>query len=92
MVGVADGAEEKPPTVRERNQAEKLVTLLQRERADVLNERHGAAQEHGDERERAREELLKQLPPLLDDLDRARRSSSWRTRPRPCGRHSTGVT
>ena len=53
------------------SEAQRLLSLLQRERADFLNYKRRAIQERGEERERARAELLVELLPLLDDLDLA---------------------
>jgi molecular chaperone GrpE len=45
--------------------------LLRRERANFLNYKRRIEREQGEDRERERVELLQQLLPLLDDLDRA---------------------
>jgi molecular chaperone GrpE len=57
--------------VENQSQGEELLALLQRERADFQNYRRRATQERAEDRERARVELLTNLLPLLDDLDRA---------------------
>jgi molecular chaperone GrpE len=48
-----------------------LVELLRRERANFLNYKRRVEQERTQDRERARADMLVQLLPLLDDLDRA---------------------
>jgi molecular chaperone GrpE len=48
-----------------------LLSLLQRERADFQNYRRRALQERAEERDRVRADVLVNLLPLLDDLDRA---------------------
>jgi molecular chaperone GrpE len=50
---------------------EECVAQLQRERADFLNYKHRVDRERVDDRERTRDELVRQLLPTLDDLDRA---------------------
>jgi molecular chaperone GrpE len=47
------------------------VAQLQRERADFLNYKRRVDRERADERERTRDETLRQLLPAIDDLDRA---------------------
>jgi molecular chaperone GrpE len=64
-----EGNQDRAP-VEDRNQGEELLALLQRERADFQNYRRRATQERAEDRERARFELLANLLPLLDDLDR----------------------
>jgi molecular chaperone GrpE len=50
---------------------DECVAQLQRERADFLNYKHRVARERADDRERTRDEILRQLLPAIDDLDRA---------------------
>ena len=50
---------------------DECVAQLQRERADFLNYKHRVDRERADDRTRTREELLRQLLPTIDDLDRA---------------------
>jgi molecular chaperone GrpE len=54
-------------------QAEQQDTLelLQRERANFLNFKRRAEQERAEERARGREDVLRALLPMIDDLDRA---------------------
>jgi molecular chaperone GrpE len=47
------------------------LAQLQRERADFLNYKHRVDRERADDRERTRDEVLRQLLPAIDDLDRA---------------------
>lgn len=47
------------------------VEQLQRERADFLNYKRRVDRDRIDDRERARQDLLRELLPALDDLDRA---------------------
>jgi molecular chaperone GrpE len=51
--------------------AERALDLLRRERANFLNYKRRVERERVEDRERARLELLRQLLPLVDDLDRA---------------------
>lgn len=48
-----------------------LLDLLCRERADFVNYKRRVERERADDRERARLDLLRELLPLLDDIDRA---------------------
>ena len=72
-----DAREREPPAAAggktgAASQAEQaLVELLRRERADFLNYRRRVEQERAADRERARLELVRELLPLLDGLDRA---------------------
>jgi molecular chaperone GrpE len=50
---------------------EACIAQLQRERADFLNYKRRVDRERADERERTREDLLRQLLPAIDDVDRA---------------------
>ncbi|HET8523510.1 MAG TPA: nucleotide exchange factor GrpE [Thermomicrobiales bacterium] len=59
-----------PPPNQEVN-ADELLELLRRERADFLNYKRRVARERDEERQRVRGDLLTELLPLLDDLDRA---------------------
>ena len=52
-------------------QQQDTLELLQRERASFLNFKRRAEQEREQERMRGREDVLRALLPLLDDLDRA---------------------
>ena len=47
------------------------LDLLRRERADFLNYKRRIAAERIDDRERARQDLIRDLLPAIDDLDRA---------------------
>ena len=47
------------------------LAQLQRERADFLNYKHRVDRERAEDRERTRNELLRELLPAIDDLDRA---------------------
>ena len=55
------------------NEAEIAACLhqLRRERADFLNYKHRVDRDRAKDRERERMELLRQLVPAIDDLDRA---------------------
>ena len=48
-----------------------LLEVLRRERADFINYKRRVERERAEDRERARLDLLRELLPLLDDLDRA---------------------
>lgn len=48
-----------------------VVDLLRRERADFLNFRRRVEQERNQDRDRAKEDVLQRLLPVLDELDRA---------------------
>jgi molecular chaperone GrpE len=50
---------------------EQALDLLRRERANFLNYKRRVERERAEDRERARLELLEELLPVLDDLDRA---------------------
>jgi molecular chaperone GrpE len=50
---------------------EEELDLLRRERADFLNYKRRVERERAQDREQARVELLRQLLPIVDDLDRA---------------------
>ncbi|MEA2531220.1 MAG: molecular chaperone GrpE [Thermomicrobiales bacterium] len=71
MTDVAEQDQQRQPPMGNAGEEQDLLGLLQRERADFLNYRRRAAQERGDERDRARLETLNALLPLLDDLDLA---------------------
>ncbi|HEV7666341.1 MAG TPA: nucleotide exchange factor GrpE [Chloroflexota bacterium] len=58
---------ERPPE----NGEGRCLAQLQRERADFLNYKHRVDRERADERERARHDTLRELLPIIDDLDRA---------------------
>ena len=60
-----------PPDAESESEVADLVELLRRERANFLNYKRRVEQERMQDRERARAEVLVQLLPLLDDLDRA---------------------
>jgi molecular chaperone GrpE len=51
--------------------AEQSLDLLRRERANFLNYKRRVERERTEDRERARIEVLSELLPLVDDLDRA---------------------
>jgi molecular chaperone GrpE len=68
----------------EHNRAEGYVALLKRERADFTNYRRRVAQERAEQAQAAAADLIRQLLPVLDDLERALRAvpaelvgSSW---------------
>ena len=68
----------------EHNRAEGYVALLKRERADFTNYRRRVAQERVEQAQAAAADLIRQLLPVLDDLERALRAvpaelvgSSW---------------
>jgi molecular chaperone GrpE len=70
----------------EHNRAEGYVALLKRERADFTNYRRRVAQERAEQAQAAAADLIRQLLPMLDDLERALRAapaeligSSWAT-------------
>ena len=55
----------------EHNRAEGYVALLKRERADFTNYRRRVAQERAEQAQAAAADLIRQLLPALDDLERA---------------------
>src|SRR2546425_10909833 len=57
----------------EHNRAEGYVTLLKRERADFTNYRRRVEQERAEQAQAAAADLIRELLPVLDDLERARR-------------------
>jgi molecular chaperone GrpE len=59
------------PQPNQEANADELLELLKRERADFLNFKRRVAREREEERQRIRGDLLTELLPLLDDLDRA---------------------
>jgi molecular chaperone GrpE len=68
----------------EHNRAEGYVALLKRERADFTNYRRRMAHERAEQAQAAAADLIRQLLPVLDDLERALRAvpaalvgSSW---------------
>jgi molecular chaperone GrpE len=68
----------------EHNRAEGYVALLKRERADFTNYRRRVAHERAEQAQAAAADLIRQLLPVLDDLERALRAvpaelvgSSW---------------
>jgi molecular chaperone GrpE len=50
---------------------ERCLEQLQRERADFLNYKRRVDRERAEERDRTRQETLRELLPAIDDLDRA---------------------
>src|ERR671935_1989207 len=58
----------------EHNRAEGYVALLKRERADFTNYRRRVAQERAEQAQAAAADLIRQLLPVLDDLERALRA------------------
>jgi molecular chaperone GrpE len=50
---------------------EACVEQLKRERADFLNYKRRVDRERGEEREKTRQDVLRELLPAIDDLDRA---------------------
>src|ERR671932_2633407 len=58
----------------EHNRAEGYVALLKRERADFTNYRRRVAQERAEQAQAAAADLIRQLLPALDDLERALRA------------------
>ncbi len=71
MTDVAVPDEQTDPPVTDDREAQDLLALLQRERADFLNFRRRTDQDRGAERLRAQMDLVRGLLPLLDDLNRA---------------------
>src|SRR5437764_5507401 len=68
----------------EHNRTEGYVALLKRERADFTNYRRRVAHERAEQAQAAAADLIRQLLPVLDDLERALRAapgeligSSW---------------
>jgi molecular chaperone GrpE len=59
------------PAPTEDDAADPCLKQLQRERADFLNYKRRIDRERAEDRERARRELVEQLLPAIDDLDRA---------------------
>src|SRR5437660_161841 len=57
----------------EHNRAEGYVALLKRERADFTNYRRRVEQERAEQAQAAAADLMRELLPMLDDLERARR-------------------
>ncbi len=53
------------------HEVESCVDRLKRERADFLNYKHRVEGERAADRERERMDLLRELVPAIDDLDRA---------------------
>jgi molecular chaperone GrpE len=69
-----DDAPEAPALELDGERAEEVdhcLEQLRRERADFLNYKHRVSRERENDRERARLDLLRQLVPAIDDLDRA---------------------
>jgi molecular chaperone GrpE len=64
-------SQSQPPPPNQEANADELLALLKRERADFLNFKRRVAREREEERQRIRGDLLTDLLPLLDDLDRA---------------------
>jgi molecular chaperone GrpE len=60
-----------PAVDEEGDELDPCLDQLRRERADFLNYKHRVERERADDRDRAQEKLLRQLVPVLDDLDRA---------------------
>lgn len=58
-------------TTTQDQEAPPELDLLRRERADFLNYKRRIAAERIDDRERARQDLIRDLLPAIDDLDRA---------------------
>src|ERR671938_2083436 len=58
----------------EHNRAEGYVALLKRERADFTNYRRRVAQERVEQAQAAAADLIHQVLPVLDDLERALRA------------------
>src|SRR2546430_6849773 len=58
----------------EHNRAEGYVALLKRERADFTNYRRRVEQERAEQAQAAAADLIRELLPVLDDLERARRN------------------
>jgi molecular chaperone GrpE len=59
------------PEVESEQPVDACVEQLQRERADFLNYKRRADRERELDRQRTRDETLRQLLPAIDDLDRA---------------------
>jgi molecular chaperone GrpE len=68
---MAETADESVHAPAEQERADPCLQQLQRERADFVNYKRRVDRERIEERERARQELLRQLLPAIDDLDRA---------------------
>jgi molecular chaperone GrpE len=61
-----------PPAIdEEREQVDPCADQLRRERADFLNYKHRVERERVEDSYRARQELLRELVPDIDDVDRA---------------------
>jgi molecular chaperone GrpE len=54
-----------------KSEQQHTLELLQRERANFLNFKRRVEQERAEERARGREDVLRALLPVIDDLDRA---------------------
>ena len=69
FVAVLDEKEQK--LIETRKQAEEYLDLLQRTQADFINYRRRLSQEQAEARINAQIEVLNQLLPVLDDVERA---------------------
>jgi molecular chaperone GrpE len=59
------------PDTNAEEQAGPCLEQLQRERADFLNYQRRVDRERGEDREKTRQDVLRELLPAIDDLDRA---------------------
>jgi molecular chaperone GrpE len=64
-------AAEREQAAEQRGKADSYLDLLQRTQADFLNYKRRSERERSDDAQAARAELLVQLLPVLDDLERA---------------------
>jgi molecular chaperone GrpE len=60
-----------PPEAVEQQDDGPVLDALRRERADFINYKRRIASERIEDRERARQDLVRELLPSIDDLDRA---------------------
>ncbi len=67
----APAAEAPPSDTRREENADELLDLLRRERADFQNFKRRVSQERAADRETAQGDVIVRLLPLLDELDRA---------------------
>jgi molecular chaperone GrpE len=68
---MSETREEFTPAPTEDDAVDPCLKQLQRERADFLNYKRRIDRERAEDRDRARQELVQQLLPAIDDLDRA---------------------
>jgi molecular chaperone GrpE len=68
---MSETPDEQLPVTPEEDAVDPCVQQLQRERADFRNYKRRVDRERAEDRDRARQELVQQLLPAIDDLDRA---------------------